>query len=314
MSTSNYWELAKTGTLCDLTLIEETASGDTKKHSVHKLVVYASSPYIQKFFNSEMKDNNTKNITIKSERESVGLLCIVIEAMYATPSRAEQIYYTYTGEHNITEIMQLYMICSQLLLDEHIQYIQIGIKEFVNISDLTRWWREREDYVPPGVEDMVQDYLRASIKYIGAINEAFISVDALLNMWSKIDDPLVVMVREFLGHIRKAAKETGDENNPNEWMDNDDISEEWKQKIDGRYLKANEKHPTLYGFDETCWLNIETWFIFDKDEVGGWYVTGQLNLKENRIVDYLHLPPQEIETIKAKGWVGSVWGRPPHIN
>ena len=215
-----YWDLAKAGKLCDLTLIEKTADGQAKEHLVHKLVMYAESPYFRSFFDQDMRDKNTNRVTIETE-STEPLLKIVIEAMYAQSVRAEQLYYTYTGENDICETMHLYMICSYLGLEEHISYLQSAIKEFVSIGDLTMWWRKRQEnqlIVPPAVETMVQSHLQASLKYIGAINEAYISVQALLNLWPSIDDPVSKSVREFLGNLGEVAEELSKDNdNPNQW-------------------------------------------------------------------------------------------------
>ena len=269
-----YWDLAKAGKLCDLTLVEKTADGQSKEHHVHKLVMYAESPYFRTFFDQDMRDKNTDRVTIETESTELGLLKIVIEAMYAKSGRAEQLYYTYTGEHDICETMYLYMLCSYLGLEEHISYLQTAIKEFVSIGDLTMWWRERQEVqlvVPPGVETMVQRHLQASLKYIGAINEAYISVQALLNLWPNIDDPVSKSVREFLSNLGEVAEEISKDNdNPNQWIEDDDEMEVLPESID---------HPELHPYDleNNRWIDPESNFIFTQGTEKKWYVTSKLD-------------------------------------
>ena len=266
-----YWDLALNGTLCDLTLVEKSASGETKEHSVHKLIVYTASPYFKAFFDQDMGDKDTNRIVIDTESPELGPLSIVIKAMYSPPSRAESIYYTYTGEHNITDVMYLYMICTFLQLKDHCEYLQDAIAEFINIGDLTRWWRDRKDIVPVGIEEMVQKHLRDSVKYIGSVNEAFISVPALLNLWPNIDDPISKNICDFLGSIVETAEDIDD--NPSGWLSDEsgnDIASDPEDTFkdcscDGNMeCDCNEEkcEPSLVPFDNERWIDKQSNYIF----------------------------------------------------
>jgi len=288
----NYLELMEAGVLCDLTLIEKTAAGETVEHSVHKLVMYTTSPYFKALFDQQMGDKDTNVVTIETEATEP-VLELVLKAMYSKPARVESIYYTYTAEHSIQEIMQLYMICTYLQLDEHTKYIQTGIKENIQIADLTKWWRLRQENgleMPVGVDTMVQKYLQASLKYLGGPNEAYISVKALLNLWPDIDDLVSNSVREFLSDISNIAIELNLEGNddPNEWM-SDDI------------IPKDADHPELHSYDSDSgrWIDPESKFIFVQSPEKKWYVNSRLDSSTQFATE---LTFDDKKFARRKGW------------
>nr|QBK88249.1 MAG: BTB/POZ domain protein [Marseillevirus LCMAC202] len=273
INNQDYWELAQKGTLCDLILVEKTATDTTTEYPVHKVIVYLAAPYFKTFFDQNMKDSNTNRITIESESATVGLLGIVIEAMYATAGKAERIYYTFAGEHHIDKTMHLYMICLYLCLDSHMRYLRNGLRELVVIDKLTAWWRNRYEsgkVVPPKVEEMIQDHLRKSIKFIGCHNEAYISVNALKSLWPTTNDPIANSMHDFLDNIYETAEDGNDD--PNEWMSEEEEGPE--------ILPASSDHPELLSHDSTInrWLHPVSQFIFTQNLEKEWYIDSRFNV------------------------------------
>ena len=290
-----YWDLALNGTLCDLTLVEQSTSGETKEHSVHKLIVYTASPYFKAFFDQDMGDKDTNRIVIDTESPELGPLSIVIKAMYSPPSRAESIYYTYTGEHNITDVMYLYMICTFLQMKDHCEYLQDAIAEFINIGDLTRWWRDRKDIVPVGIEEMVQKHLRDSVKYIGSVNEAFISVPALLNLWPNIDDPISKNICDFLGSIVETAEDIDD--NPSGWLSDDSLKDD--EEADSILAcTALRAEPSLVPFDNERWIDKQSKYIFIIKEEQPYVISKYDDTTELQVP----LTLKDKFSIRKKGW------------
>lgn len=203
------WELAQKGVLCDLVLIEQPKTGQPKEHTVHKLVMFAQCPFFRSLFSlTSMKDSDTNKIIINTEADEANLLEFVIRTMYNMDCLSNECR-TFVKEHDMTTIMHLYILCSYLQLSMHTYLIERFITEHVDISDITLWWRAREDQellVPKCIENIVQKYLASSLLYNGAEKTAFISVKALKCLWPTMsNDPISNAVHIFLDNLYEAS-------------------------------------------------------------------------------------------------------------
>ena len=193
------WESVKNGSFCDMILIEKSTFGETKEYKVHKIIMCISTEYFKKRFNAKMSDSNTDTITIPTESDEIGLLANIIEAIYK-PKDAKRLYYAFVSKNTVTKIMQLYSTCCYLGIDKHIVYIQKAIKELTETTHLVQWWSEYNatgKQIPSWVEAHVQERLRDNIKYIGPLNEVFISINILLALWPESSDPIAVSFKSF---------------------------------------------------------------------------------------------------------------------
>jgi hypothetical protein len=202
MTTTNniFKSLLEFKELSDLTIVEESYNG-SKEHSVHKIIMCASSQYFKGFFSQKgMKDSDTDRITIKTETDDPNLLEIVIKAIYTSSFEEMNLIYTaFIDNLTINESIALYMVCDFLQLDEHICCIKDLIYELKTLKQLILWWREciaTDKFVHPIIEEILHKHLQNSVDP----TLKFMSIDTLLDVCN-IDDPIMNLVQTFMSKL-----------------------------------------------------------------------------------------------------------------
>ena len=159
-----YWELAQNGQFTDFKIVEESTTGETREYTVHKLVIYKSSEYLQRLLDSNMSEVTNNCVTIKTESPELGVINVVLEAMYSTNLLVKGIYWKYCDE-DLHKLMYVYLLLHYLQSDTHLEMIDELFDKFETF-DLIKWWKvriESGNFVPPGFEQKLRDRVKDCI-------------------------------------------------------------------------------------------------------------------------------------------------------